>query len=130
MTTEQFEFEFEPGFRPVLMAMGVVPRTALVTVSDDRFVARFGPWVCETDRSNISGVEVSGPYRWYRAIGPRLSLVDRGLTFGSTTAGGVCVKFREPVKGLAPAGPLRHPGLTVTVKEPDRLAALLRPLTL
>ena len=127
MTTERFDFTFDPRFRLWLMGLGITPRTTSVTVSDDRFVARFGPWVCETDRTNITGVEVSGPYRWYKAIGPRLSAVDRGLTFGSTAVGGVCVKFREPVKGLVPTSALRHPGLTVTVRERERLAALLGP---
>jgi hypothetical protein len=28
----------------------------------------------------------------------RLSLVDRGLTFGSTVARGVCLRFREPAR--------------------------------
>jgi hypothetical protein len=124
-TTQRFEFAFEPRFRPWLMAQGVMPRNAFVTISDDRLVARFGPWVCETDRANITGVELSGPYRWYRAIGARMSLVDHGLTFGSTSAGGLCMKFREPVKGLVPFGNLRHPGLTVTVREPEALATVL-----
>jgi hypothetical protein len=31
------------------------------------------------------------------------------------------------VKGLVPTSALRHPGLTVTVQERERLAALLGP---
>ena len=45
----------------------------------------FGPWVCRTAPSNVRAVSLTGPYRWYRAIGPRLSLADHGLTFGTTT---------------------------------------------
>lgn len=123
---DRFEFAFEPRFRPLLLGLGVTPGNAAVTVSDDRVVARFGPWVCESDRANIRCARRTGPYRWYRAIGVRLSLADRGLTFGSTTAGGVCLEFREPVKGAVPGGLLPHPGLTVTVQEPDRLAAVLQ----
>lgn len=78
-----------------------------------------------TRLTNITDVQVSGPYSAVKAIGPRMSLSDRGATFGSTTDGGACVKFREPVRALA--GPLvRHPGLTMTVADPETFAADVR----
>ena len=61
---------------------------------------------------------MTGPYRWYRAIGPRLSLADHGLTFGTSAARGVCLLLREPVPGIDPLGVIRHPGLTLTVADP------------
>jgi hypothetical protein len=69
---------------------------------------------------------VTGPYRWYTAIGVRGSFADSGLTFGSSTRGGVCVLFDEPVRGLDPFGLRRHEGLTVTVARREELAASLR----
>ncbi|MGW4065200.1 hypothetical protein ACWEGE_43410 [Amycolatopsis sp. NPDC004747] len=83
---------------------------------------RFGPWLVETPLGNLAGAEATGPYRALRVFGVRLSLADRGLTFGTTTQGGVCLRFREPVRGIDPWGRLRHPGLTVTVSEPDLVA--------
>ncbi|MDQ7807951.1 hypothetical protein Q5425_29795 [Amycolatopsis sp. A133] len=83
---------------------------------------RFGPWRVETPLSNLAGAEATGPYHALRVFGVRLSLADRGLTFGTTTRGGVCLRFREPVAGLDPWGRLRHPGLTVTVSEPELVA--------
>ena len=71
-------------------------------------------------------LRLTGPYRWYRAIGPRLSLADHGLTFGSTPARGVCLLFREPVPGIGPPGLIRHPNLTLTAADPERLAATVR----
>ena len=65
--------------------------------------------------------------RAVKALGVRLSLADRGLTFGSTAAGGVCVEFTHPRRGIEPFGLLRHPGLTLTVADPDGLVAALRP---
>ena len=100
--------------------------TAHVTITGDRLVARFGPWSCETTLDNIVSVELTGPYRAYRAIGPRGSFADRGLTFGTTTAGGVCLCFCEPVRGLDPAGLIAHPGLTVTVADREGFAAAVR----
>ena len=43
----------------------------------------------------------------------------------------MCVRFRggggsEPVRGIEPTGLLRHPGLTVTVAQPELLVASLR----
>lgn len=124
----QFDFAWEPRFRPLLAAVGVVPAHAHVTVTTDRLLATFGPWTVETPLANVVDVCATGPYRAYRAIGTRLSLADRGLTFGTTTAGGVCVRFAEPVRGIDPLGLLRHPGLTVTVADPAGLVgALERP---
>lgn len=119
-----FEFDFHPAYRWLVLPLGATPGNSLVTVSSTEFTARFGPWKVETPRSNIIGFERSGDYKWYRAIGIRGSLVDHGLTFGSTTAHGVCVKFREPVAPLI-RGFRRHPGLTVTVADPEGLAAAL-----
>jgi hypothetical protein len=125
-STEQFEFEFDPRFRPLLAVMGVTPGTAHVTLTGDQLVARFGPWTCETPIENIRDVCRTGPFHWYKAIGPRGSLADRGLTFGTNADAGVCVLFDEPVRGLVPLGSLRHPGLTLTLAEPDRFVASLR----
>ncbi len=118
-----FDFAFEGRFRPVLAVLGVFPSTAHVTLDSHRLVAHFGPWSCETPLDNIVDVQVTGPYRAHRAIGARASFADRGLTFGSTTAGGVCLCFREPVPGLDPFGAMAHPGLTVTVADRDGFAA-------
>jgi len=126
LSIEQFEFEFDSQFRPFLALIGVTSGTAHVTLTADRLVARFGPWTCDTPIDNVRDVCRTGPYHWYKAIGPRGSFVDRGLTFGTTTSGGVCVLLREPVAGLVPVGPLRHPGITLTLAEPERFARSLR----
>lgn len=123
---EQFRFEFDRRFRPLLAAAGVTPGTAHVTLTPERLLIRFGPWSCETALTNVREVCRTGPYQWYKAIGPRGSFVDRGVTFGSTTRGGVCILLREPVSGLMPFGPLRHPGITVTVADPEQFVASLR----
>lgn len=118
-----FVFRFDQLYRPVLLGLGVHPGNSQVTLTDDdRFVAKFGRWVVDTPLSNIDCVEITGPYRAYRAIGVRGSAVDQGLTFGSSRSGGVCVTFHEPVPKLLP-GMRNHPGLTVTVADLEGLAA-------
>ena len=110
---ETFPFRFDPLYRPVLLGLGVHSGNAAVTLTDDdRFVAKFGRWMVDTPLVNIDCVEITGPYRSYRAIGVRGSAVDQGITFGSSRRGGVCVTFHEPI-----------PGLTVTVVDLEGLAA-------
>ncbi|MFI5041510.1 MAG: hypothetical protein ACHQNA_06625 [Acidimicrobiales bacterium] len=123
---EQFEFDFDPRFRPSLALIGVTPGTAHVTLTPVLLRARFGPWTCETSVDNVRDVCLTGPYQWYRAIGPRASFVDLGLTFGTTTRGGVCVLLHQPAHGLAPFGPLRHPGITLTLAAREQFASSLR----
>lgn len=122
---EVFPFRFDLAFRPMLLTLGVHPGNTSVTLTDDeRFVARFGRWQVDTPLANIDCVEITGPYRWYKAIGLRGSFVDRGITFGTTTAGGVCVTFIESIPNLLP-GVKNHTGLTVTVVDPEALVKAL-----
>jgi hypothetical protein len=123
---QRYEFEFAPQFRRFLLGFGVRPARAGVTLDGGWVIARFGPWVVETPVTNIKEVTVTGPYRWWRVIGTRLSLRDRGLTFGTNTRRGVCLTFRDPVAGVDPRGLIKHPGLTVTVADPDAVAAAIR----
>jgi len=126
----QFDFAFDPAYRWFLALAGVTPSTAHVTLTDDdRLVARFGPWKCETPLANVTGMCITGPYRAHRAIGARGSFVDRGVTFGSSTAGGVCLLLRDPVPGLEPTGRMRHPGITVTVADRQGFAAAITART-
>jgi hypothetical protein len=117
---------FDPRFRLPLAALGITPATEHVTVTADRLVACFGPWTCRTTPANVRAVRRTGPYHACRALGPRLSLADHGLTLGTTTHRGVCLLLREPVSGIDPFGMIRHPGLTLTVAEPHRFAATVR----
>lgn len=119
---QAFEFRFDPLARPLLLGLGVHPGNCSVTLTDDdRFVACFGRWKVDTPLANIDCVQVTGPYHFYKAIGLRGSMVDSGVTFGTSTAGGVCVTFIERIPKMIP-GRKGHRGLTVTVADPTALA--------
>ncbi|WP_319461696.1 hypothetical protein [Micromonospora sp. RTP1Z1] len=122
----RFGFRFDPPFRLPLALLGVRPETAVVEVDAGALTVRYGPWRLRTDLRNVTGAERGGPYRWWRAVGPHLSLADGGVTFGTGTAAGVCVRFASPVPALAPGRWLRHPAVTVTVADPDGLLRALR----
>ncbi len=122
---ETFDFRFDLAARPMLLGLGVHPGNCSVTLTeDDRLVARFGRWKVDTPISNIKCAEVTGPYHWYKALGLRGSMVDAGVTFGTSSAGGVCVLFVERIPKVIP-GRKNHTGLTVTVDDPEALAAAI-----
>lgn len=121
-----FPFRFDARFSPMLAVIGITPKTSRVTLDEETFAARFGRWRVETPIANLARFEVGGGYRWYRAIGVRGSLVDGGITFGSSTKAGLCVCFYQPVGLTVPLYVPRHPGLTVTVADIDGLASALR----
>ena len=118
MAIRRFAFEFEPRYRRILWLLSVTPARSGVELGDGSLRVRFGPWRVQTDVSNIRCAEETGPYQALRAIGPHISLADQGLSFGSTTRGGVCLLFHEAVSGRETLGLIKHPGLTVTVEDP------------
>ncbi len=120
----QFGFAIESKYAPFLLAFGVREDAAWLRIADDQLEVKFGFFGLSTPMDNITGYQLSGDYKAYRAIGIRTSLADRGVTFGSTTKRGLCVTFAEPVS-VKPGIGLNHPGMTVTVDDVDGLAAEL-----
>lgn len=123
----EFPFGFAPSYRVPALLFGIRETTAVVRVGPDELAAFFGRWSIRTPLSNIASVSVTGPYPYFKTAGPaHLSFADRGLTFASNGAQGVCVTFVHPIQGMDPMGLLHHPNLTVTVADPAGLAAHLR----
>ncbi|GAA2747128.1 hypothetical protein GCM10009868_35300 [Terrabacter aerolatus] len=126
--TREFEFDFEDRYRLPARLFGITPGTARVAVTDDELLVRFGPWRLRTPLSNVAGTQESGDYAFHRTAGPaHLSLVDRGVTFATSSRRGLCVSFVQPVRAIEPTGLLRHPGMTVTVTDPEALAQAIAP---
>ena len=120
----QFGFAIETKYAPFLLTFGVTRDAAWLRIDDGEIEVRFGLFKLSTPLANITGYQISGDYRAYRAIGIRGSLVDKGVTFGSNTKRGLCVTFAEPVSVKPGIGP-KHPGMTVTVEDIEGLAAAL-----
>src|SRR5580658_1016725 len=95
-----------------------------VTLTDEgSFLATFGLVKISTPRSNISGAHITRNYRWWTAVGVRMSFADDGLTFGTNCDAGVCVHFTERVPSLLRRS--GHSALTVTVADLEGLTAAL-----
>ena len=120
MMSRHFPFRVGERSRPLLRLFGVRAGSAFVEVTDD-FDAHFGRFRVRTPLSNIVSWRIEGPWLWITAIGVRLSIRHRDLTFGGSPRGGVRVDFRDPVR----IGRIRIPALYVTVEDLDGLAAAL-----
>jgi hypothetical protein len=105
---------------PVLMFFGVRRDNAWVELDGDLDV-RFGWYRFRTPMDNIVSWSIEGPWLWITAIGVRMSIRHRDVTFGGSPHGGVRVDFRERVRW----GPLRVPAVYVTVDDLDGFAAEL-----
>lgn len=126
MSARRFPFAIEPRYRPLLRLWGVRPESAWVEVDDARLEVRFGRFALSTPLDNVTCAHVDGPYRPRRVIGPRLSLSDKGVTFGTTARAGVCICLEQPEPALLGRW-LAHPNVSVTVSDVEGLAALLDP---
>jgi hypothetical protein len=121
---EHFGYAIDKRYLPVLVPFLLRPSTDGVTLGDEgTFRATFGFFKVATPLSNITGAHITRNYRWWTAVGIRMSRVDDGLTLGTNRDGGVCVHFAEKVPS-----PLRrsgHSALTVTVADLEGLTAAL-----
>lgn len=117
----EFPIRLQPGLRPILLLFGVRPGHATVRLDKERLMARFGFFGAETPVANIERWEITGPYRWWRAVGVRRTLGTHDLSFGGSAHGGLCVHFREPTR----IGRFSVTDLYLTVDDLDALGAAL-----
>lgn len=111
-----FPYRFDQRFKLFWWPIGARDGVDGVTLTaDGRFVATFGRLKVDTPLDNVVGGHVTQNYRWYTAIGARLSFADDGLTFGTNPDAGVCVHFAEPIPKVL--GFKAHSALTVTVAD-------------
>ena len=97
--------------------------SVLATSNDGEVIATFGRVRVTTPLSNVDHTLVTGPHRWYTAVGLRLSFTDDGLTFGTNHQRGLCVAFVERVPRVI--GFKDHSALWVSVADPEGLAIAL-----
>ena len=121
---DYFGYDIDRRYLPVLLPFLVRPSKDGVTLTDDgSFVATFGLLQVVTPLSNVVGAHLTQNYRWWTALGARLSRADDGLTFGTNSRSGVCIHFEQKVPSrLRRSG---HSALTVTVADVEGLQAAL-----
>jgi hypothetical protein len=117
----EFPISLQPGLRPILLLFGVHPGNAVVRLDDERLTARFGFFSAEAALTNIERWDITGPYRWWRAVGARRTVGTHDLSFGGSAHGGLCLHFRDRI----PVGRLRVSDLYLTVDDLAGLGAAL-----
>jgi hypothetical protein len=124
--TDTYLYDVDNRFLPVLLPFGFRAKRDGVRVgTDGRLSATFG-WIrVETTVNNVDDAHITSDYRWWTAIGPRMSMVDDGLSFGTNNKAGVCIHFNEKVR--SPLSRKGHSALTVTVADLEGLTHTLRP---
>ncbi len=122
--SKTFPFDVDARFLPALIPLGFRPRRDCVRLDDDgRLTATFGWFRIATPLANVRGAHITRNYRWWTAVGVRLSFADDGLTMGTNHRAGVCIHFREKVPSILRRS--GHSALTVTVADLDGLVEAL-----
>ena len=119
MTTRRFPIFVGRRSRVLLLLFGVRAANAYVDLGDEELDAHFGFFRIRTPTANLVSWRIEGPWLWITAIGVRMSLRHRDLTFGGTSRGGVRVNFRDPVTRAG------IPALYLTVEDLEAFAAAL-----
>jgi hypothetical protein len=118
-----FPYEFDDRWRPLFAILRVGPDDGVTVGDDGSLVATFGRVRVVTTVDNVDHTQVTGPHRWYTAVGLRLSFADDGLTFGTNHQRGLCIEFVERVPKVIGFRP--HSALWVSVADPEGLAAAI-----
>jgi hypothetical protein len=119
--TRRFPIFIGRKSRPLLRLFGVRNGNAYVDLGET-LDARFGWAGLQTPVTNIKSWRIEGPWLWITAIGVRMSIRHRDLTFAGTPRGGVRIDFHERVKTMRV---FRVPALYVTVEDLEGFAAAL-----
>ncbi len=120
--SRHFSYQFDHRWKPLFAALGV-RKSDGVTVTGSELIATYGRFKVRTPLANVKGAEVTGPHRWYTAVGLRLSFTDDSITFGTNHKRGLSIEFKERIPRVA--GFHDHSILWVSVADPEGLAAAL-----
>ncbi len=123
MSDQFFPYRIDKRWKAMFAALRVSDSDGVTVGEDGSVVATYGRARVRTTIDNVHHTEITGPHRWYTAVGMRLSFADDGLTFGTNHHRGLCIEFVEPVRRVI--GLKDHSALWVSVADPEGLAAAL-----
>lgn len=93
---ERLSFRVGRWSRYVLLLWGVRDGHREAQLHDDRVEVRFG-WVTSVIAvADIERWDITGPYRWYRAIGIRHTLFHHDISFCGDASGAIRLWLRTP----------------------------------
>ncbi len=118
-----FPYSFDSHFKPLFSVLRVGPSDGVELTEGAMLRATYGRARIETPVANIDHTEITGPHRWYTAVGLRLSFADDGITFGTNARSGLCIAFVDKIPRVM--GFRDHSALWVSVEDPEGLAAAI-----
>ena len=99
MSTRRFPIRIGARSRGLVRVLfGATPETAWAEVDERGFRARFGRSSFATELANLERWRIEGPFRWITAIGIRMSIRHRDVSYAGSAHGGVRIEFRRPVR--------------------------------
>jgi hypothetical protein len=107
---------------PLGVFFGVTPENAWIELGDapdGRVEVSFGRFHFRTTLDNVVRWRIEGPWLWITAIGVRMSIRHRDLSFDGSPHGGVRLDFRTPVRWSF----FDVPAIFVSADDLDGLAA-------
>lgn len=117
---QRFPYEIDRRWAAMFALLRVNERDGVELTDDGLLRATYGRFEIETPVANIDHTLVTGPHRWYTAVGVRLSFTDDGITFGTNHRSGLCIAFKERIPKVI--GTKQHSALWVSVADPAGLA--------
>jgi len=120
METTRFPIRIGPRSRAVVRLFGATPDKAYAELGDDLEI-RFGRFRIRTPIANVARYRIEGPFPWITAIGVRMSVRHRDVSFCGSNHGAVRMDLVERV----PWGPIRVPAVWAGADDLDGLAAAL-----
>jgi hypothetical protein len=119
---ERFPIRLQRPFGPLLRLFGASEgERAMVTLDDTILDARFGWSHLSVPLADITRWDITGPYRWFTALGVRRSIRGGDITFGGSAHGGLQVHFRTRPRVLW----FQPPSVYLTVDDLEGLGAAL-----
>ena len=118
-----FPYRFDKRWNALFFALDVDDKDGVTITRGGALTATFGRFKVKTKLDNIDHTLVTGPHRWYTAVGLRLSLTDDGLTFGTNHHKGLSITFVAKIPVVI--GFKKHATLWVSVVDPEGLAAAI-----
>ena len=106
------------------IAFGATPDRAWASIDAGIVTVRFGRFEFTVPVTSVTRWRIEGPWRWITAIGVRMSIRHRDISFAGSPRGGVRLDFGSPVRW----GPFAVPAIYAGVQDLEGFAGELSRL--
>ena len=123
MKEQFFPYRLDKRWIALFLLLGVTDKDGVTITGKGALIATYGRFKVKTTLANVDHTSITGPHRWYTAVGLRLSLADDGVTFGTNHRKGVSIAFVNKIPKVI--GFRKHSLLWVSVADAEGFAAAI-----